>query len=108
MQHAINFSSVGSNTSCPKGFSDPTKYTLTVLSSEEITVLTSAFALLYPDICDYLPTTVMPITARKFKYMKLDGVKLSSVNRASSDNYTSGRTETNLSPDLKSHRQKSK
>ena len=87
VQHAINISSVGSNTSCPKGFSDPTNYTLTVLSSEEITVLTSAFALLYPDICDYLPTTVMPITARKFKYMKLDGVKLSSVEDKTTNPY---------------------
>ena len=64
VQHARNFSTVGSQASCDKGFSDPPKHTLTVLPIERISVLKSSFSLLYPDIVDSLRTTLMPATAR--------------------------------------------
>ena len=77
VQHARYFSTIGSEASCDKGFSDPPKHTLTVLPIERIRVHKSSFSLLYPDIVDFLRTTLMPATAKKFTYMKLNGVKLS-------------------------------
>jgi len=91
LQHARNFSSLSTGTSegsCQSNvFSDPTKYTLTVLPSERMTVLKSVYSQLCPEICDRIGSLVMPTTVRKFTYICMDGVKISSVSDKAANPY---------------------
>ena len=81
LQHARQYGSLSVTMSEGQNiFSDPPKYTLFVLPSERMAVLKSVYSLICPEICDHIETTVMPTTVRKFSYMWMDGVKLSSVS----------------------------
>lgn len=52
-----------------------------------MTVLKSVYSQLCPEICDRIGSLVMPTTVRKFTYICMDGVKISSVSDKAANPY---------------------